>query len=90
MLSPKDSPANHRTVKGETMALSDSDLKEIKLYAREAAREIVKETIKEHILSCPHGRTLLVARGMMIGMLLMTGITGGGIGAIITKYLLSH
>ena len=65
------------------MPLSKSDIAECK----EIAREIIKEVLKEHIASCPHGKTLLVSKWFMAGCFIGSGAMGGGVSAVIIKLL---
>jgi len=58
---------------GEQMALTEGD----KAVCRQIAREIVQEVLKEHILSCPHGRALLASRMLLVGISLGSGLAGG-------------
>lgn len=60
-----------------------------KAMCAEIAREIVKEVLKEHIASCPHGMTLMKSKSFIIGCIFASGICGGlgggGLVAIILK-----
>ena len=62
-----------------------------KAMCAEIAREIVKEVLKEHIASCPHGMTLLKSKSFIIGCIFASGICGGlgggGLVAILLKAL---
>ena len=57
------------------MALTDGD----KAECKEIAREIVREVLKEHIMSCPHGRSLLASKMLLVGLCVGSGLTSGGI-----------
>jgi len=57
------------------MALTDGD----KAECKEIARAIIKEVIKEHIESCPHGKTLLASKMLLVGMCVGSGFASGGI-----------
>ncbi len=65
------------------MALTHAD----KLECKEIAREIIKEVLAEHIQSCPHGKTLLVGRAFVIGIIMASSILGGSAGAALIKVL---
>ena len=55
------------------MALNDGD----KAECKEIAREIINEVIKYHIEMCPHGKTLLVNKFLLIGVCIGSGLAGG-------------
>jgi len=57
------------------MALSDGD----KAECKEIAREIIKEVLREHIQSCPHGKTLLASKMLLIGACMGSGLTSAGV-----------
>jgi len=65
------------------MALSHGDIAECK----EIARIIVKEVIKEHINSCPHGQAMKTRWFLMIGLALGSGASSGGLVLAIAKLL---
>jgi hypothetical protein len=65
------------------MALTDGD----KAECKEIARIIVKEVIVEHILSCPHGKTLLASKMLMIGISIGSGFAGGGLALALAKLI---
>lgn len=76
------------------MALSNQDLREIHMLAREIAGEVCKQVNIEHVQSCPHGQELKVTRirnksiavGIGIGLALM-GASSGGAAALVLKLL---
>ena len=55
------------------MALTDGD----KALCMEIARVIVKESLKEHINSCPHGKMLVKNKMFLIGCTVGISLTGG-------------
>jgi len=55
--------------------LNDGD----KAECKEIAREIIKEVLLEHVISCPHGRTILASKMLLIGMCVGSGLASGGI-----------
>ena len=57
------------------MALSHGDLAECK----EIARVIIKEVLVGHIESCPHGKTILASKMLLVGMCVGSGFASGGI-----------
>lgn len=65
------------------MAISDAECKEI-------ARDIIKEVLAEHINSCPHHQAYLVSKaraiGVMIGVVIASGVTSGTAATIILKF----
>jgi len=56
------------------MTLSDGD----KAECKEIARAIIKEVLIEHIASCPHGRTILASKMLLVGMCIGSGLASGG------------
>ncbi len=76
------------------MALSEQDLREIHLTAREIAFEVCKQVNIEHIKSCPHGQDLVQDKikfktltiGIAIGLSL-TAVVSGGSAALVLKLL---
>jgi hypothetical protein len=69
------------------VALSHQDIIECK----EIAREIVKEVLKEHIETCPHGRALLISKYLIIGMIIGTTIfsfAGSATAIVLLKHLI--
>lgn len=65
------------------MSLSDGD----KAECKEIAREIVKEVLLEHIISCPHGLALARSKALIIGAFVGGAFGGGGITIGIAKML---
>jgi hypothetical protein len=55
------------------MALTDGD----KAECKEIARVIVQEVLLQHTESCPHGKKLLQAKSLLVGI----GIGIGAVGA---------
>jgi len=76
------------------MSLSDQDLREIHLLAREIAGEVCKQVNIEHVQNCPHGQEIKVAKirnrslaaGIGIGLAIV-GATSGGAAALVMKLL---
>lgn len=66
------------------MSLTEGDKAEIK----EIARLIVKEVLKEHIASCPHGKTLLKSRMFLMGVCIGSGFAGGGFALAVSKIIM--
>lgn len=65
------------------MALSKGDLAECK----EIAREIIKEVVKEHISSCPHGKTILASKMFLTGICIGSGCAAGGVAMGLAKLI---
>jgi hypothetical protein len=67
--------------------LDDNDKREI----REIAREMIKEVLVAHIVSCPHGMLLVKSKawfvGVCIGIGIGAGVGTGGLIAFIMKAL---
>ncbi len=63
------------------MSLTEQD----KIQCAAIAGEVIKEVIQYHIQSCPHGKSLMVSRAMVVGMMVGCGLAGGGVGALLFK-----
>ena len=61
--------------KGDKMALNDGD----KAECKEIARVIIKEVLTEHIAACPHGKTILASKMLLVGMCVGSGLASGGV-----------
>jgi hypothetical protein len=59
-----------------------------KAICQEHAREIIKEVIKEHIQSCPHGRSLLKFACISIGIAIGSGIASGSVVLAVFKFVI--
>jgi len=57
------------------MALSEGD----KNTCRELAREIIKEVLILHIAACPHGKSILASKMLLVGMCIGSGVASGGV-----------
>ncbi len=68
--------------------MTDQDKEWVKLIAKELCFEVTKSIISEHIQSCPHGRSLMNSKWLLVGICIGSGMTGGGIGALMAKLLL--
>jgi len=55
----------------------------------EASRIIIREVLTEHIKTCPHHLAFMISRakiiGVVIGMILASGISSGTAAALIMK-----
>lgn len=67
------------------MALTEGD----KAECREMARVIITEVLDMHIESCPHGKTLLKNRMLLIGACLGSSIGGGSAVLALVKLITS-
>ena len=59
---------------------------------REVARLIVKEVLIEHIASCPHGKSLLASKWMMVGLCFGTSVAsfaGSSFAVGLTKVIMA-
>jgi len=65
------------------MALTEGD----KAECKEIARVIVKETLAEHINSCPHGKTILASKMFLAGICVGSGFAGGSLALAMARYL---
>ncbi len=70
------------------MALTAGD----KAECKEIAREIIKEVLQEHIGTCPHHAAFELSKakvlGIMVGVILASGVTSSTIAAVIFKLFL--
>jgi hypothetical protein len=67
------------------MPLNKSEIEWIKLTARELAFQAIKETLAEHIKSCPHGLSLMKAKWLLIGISIAPTIGGCGLGLLLAR-----
>jgi hypothetical protein len=65
------------------MTLSEGD----KNTCREIAREIIKEVLIQHIESCPHGKSILTSKALIIGLCLGSGFAGGGLAIAFAQFI---
>ena len=59
-----------------------------KAECKEIAREIIQAVLEQHIASCPHGKTLLVSKWVLITIAIAGPLAGSGLGALVVKILL--
>ena len=67
------------------MTLSKDDKEWIQLTARELVREVLGESLKQHILACPYGKVLLSSKSFVVGVLVGIALLSGGAGFAIAK-----
>lgn len=71
------------------MALTEPDRAYIREVAINVAGEISKELIevmlKWHIDACPHGKSLMASKAVLVGVCIGSGISGGGLVAVLIK-----
>ena len=67
--------------------LSKQDSEWVKLVAREIAFEAIKETLSEHVQSCPHGQNIARFRAWMMGLGAGLGLVGMTSGYAIAKLI---
>ena len=67
------------------MALNEQDKDWVKLLSREIAFQAIKETLAQHIKSCPHGIAMLKAKWLIIGISIAPLLAGGGLGFALAK-----
>ncbi|KKM21095.1 hypothetical protein LCGC14_1638850 [marine sediment metagenome] len=60
------------------MALTDLEKAYIHESAREVAREIITDVIIAHTNACPHGKMLVKAKWVIVGLCLGSAAAGGG------------
>lgn len=69
------------------MSLTENDKEWVKLKTKEMFFEISKIVIIEHIKTCPYGRSLLLTKTLIIGIVIGAGLLGSGVGVAIAKLL---
>ncbi len=67
------------------MVLSDQDREWIKLIAKDIAFEAIKETLSQHISSCPFGKKLLFGKAFLIGACATVGVLASSFGFGLAK-----
>ena len=65
------------------MTLTEGD----KAECKEIAREIIKEVLLVHVECCPHGKTLLTSKWLLVGVLIGSGFSGGTLALAIMKLI---
>ena len=65
------------------MALTDGD----KAECKEIAREIITEVLLVHIDSCPHGKTILASKMLLVGMCVGSGLASGGLVIALMRFV---
>lgn len=69
------------------MSITEHDKDWIKLKVKDMIFNINKEIIKEHIKTCPYGRSLLITKSLLVGIVIGAGLLGSGVGVAIAKLL---
>jgi len=71
------------------MALTDQDrayIHEVAINsAAEVSKQIIEDLFKWHIDACPHGKSILTYKWVVIGIFVGSGISGGGMVAVLIK-----
>jgi len=71
------------------MALTDQDRQYIREVAINSATEvserIIENMLKWHVKACPHGKSILASKWGFLGICLGSGISGGGMVAVLIK-----
>lgn len=52
---------------------------------REIGREIVREAMREHIASCPHGQSIKILQAKIVGVCIGCSLAAGGLVAGIAR-----
>ena len=75
--------------KGAAMALSELDQAYIREVATncagEVSRQVITDVLKWHVDSCPHGKSILASKWGLVGWCLGSGVSGGGVAAVLIK-----
>ena len=71
------------------MTLSDQDREWVRMVTAEIIHEVTPELLRVHVQACPYGRLINYGKGMLVGAIVGSGLIGGGLGAIITKHIVS-
>lgn len=67
------------------MPLTEGDKAQCREMAGIVADEIITRVIKAHIESCPHGKSILLSKGFVIGIFIGSGAIGGGVVVAVLK-----
>lgn len=67
------------------MALTEGDKAMCRELAAAVADNIITRVLTAHIESCPHGKSILLSKGLVIGIFVGSGVAGGGITIAILK-----
>lgn len=71
------------------MALTEQDREYIREVAvnsaTEVSKQIIEDVLKWHIDACPHGKSILASKWVMIGVCAGSGVSGGGLVAVLIK-----
>ena len=73
----------------ELMTLEEQDKDWIRLTCSALVREVLRELLNSHISACPYGKVIQYSKGMILGMIIGTGLLGGGLGAAIMKHFMT-
>ena len=71
------------------MSLTEEDKAWVRSTAEAIVREVSIELFKSHVMACPHGKTLLIMRWLVIGLLLGIGVASGVTWAMAIKLLMT-
>ena len=71
----------------EKMALTEGDKAIVEQKCEQIAERIIQCVIEKHIQTCPHGRTLLKTKMIMVGIAVGSGIASGGTVVAFAKFL---
>lgn len=71
------------------MSLSEPDREYIREVAVNAAGEVSKQIIEDllkwHTKACPHGKSIIASKWLVVGVCAGSGIGGGGIAAMLIQ-----
>jgi len=71
------------------MALSEGDKAIVMEMVHSIVTEVTEKLIRTHIQTCPHGKSLMVSKALLIGCMIGSGLGAGGISALVVKLLMS-
>ena len=69
------------------MALTEGDKAICAEMTRQIVDEVVKEVMRVHLETCPHGRLIARSKMFFIGAFFGSGLAGGGVVLTVAKML---
>ena len=84
------SPVNRSCFSRELlMALTEQDrdyIREVAINsATEVCKQVIEDMLKWHTEACPHGKSILASKWVLLGVCIGSGIGGGGVVAVLIK-----
>lgn len=70
------------------MMLSKDDREWVKLISREVAFKVNKEVLAEHIKTCPHGKSILITKCLLVGVCIGSGLISSGVAIAVARLII--